>query len=113
MEWVVNATPRTLYAEERDPSPRRMGGPQGGYGRLREIPLSWGLHPWTVQPSASRYTDWTIPAHKMLLYEFKGFAITFTGHTELGKTPLDEWSAHRRDLPLPENTQQSQQTSML
>jgi hypothetical protein len=27
----------------------------------------WGFDPWTVQPVASRYTDWAIPAQKVLL----------------------------------------------
>jgi hypothetical protein len=32
-----------------------------------------------------------------------GFYITFTGHTTLGRTPLDEWSSRRRDLYLTEH----------
>jgi hypothetical protein len=39
----------------------------------------------------------TIPGHKLPL---QGFAITFTGHTALSGSPLDEWSALRRDLDL-------------
>jgi len=30
----------------------------------------------------------------------RGFAITLIGHTTVGRTPLDEWSARRRDLYL-------------
>ena len=41
------------------------------------------------------------------LLHLRGFAITLTGHTTLGSTPLDEWSARRRD-----KTQHSQQTFM-
>jgi hypothetical protein len=33
-------------------------------------------------------------------------------HTTLGRTPLDEGSARRRDLSLPDNTQHSQETSI-
>ena len=42
---------------------RRLGGPQGRSGRLRNIFPLPGFDPWTVQPVASRYTDCTIPAH--------------------------------------------------
>jgi hypothetical protein len=41
---------------------------------------------------------------------FRSFTITFR-HITLGRTPLDEWSARRRDLK-PDNTQQSQQTDI-
>jgi hypothetical protein len=37
---------------------RRLGGPQGRYGRLRKISPPPGFDPRTVQPVASRYTDW-------------------------------------------------------
>jgi hypothetical protein len=40
---------------------RRLRGPQGRPGRVRKIsPPPW-FDPRTVQPVASRYTDWTIP----------------------------------------------------
>jgi hypothetical protein len=41
---------------------RRLDGPQGRSGRVRNIFPLPGLDPWTVQPIASRYTDRTIPA---------------------------------------------------
>jgi hypothetical protein len=42
----------------------RLGGPQGQSGRMRKIsPLPPGFDPWTVQPVASPYTYWPIPAH--------------------------------------------------
>ena len=31
-------------------------------GRVWKISLSRGFDPWIVQPVASRYTDWAIPA---------------------------------------------------
>jgi hypothetical protein len=43
---------------------RRLGGPQGRYGQVRKMSPPPGFHPWTVQPVASRYTDYAIPAHK-------------------------------------------------
>ena len=46
----------------RYPLYRRLGGPQGRSGRVREISLPPGFDPRTVQPVATRYTDWTIPA---------------------------------------------------
>jgi hypothetical protein len=42
---------------------RRLGGPQGWSGRVRKISPPQGFDPRTVQPVASRYTDWAIPAH--------------------------------------------------
>ena len=41
---------------------RRLGGPQGRSGRVRKISPPTGFDPRTVQPVASRYTDWAIPA---------------------------------------------------
>jgi len=44
---------RTWY-----PLYRRLGGPQGRSGQVRKISSTPGLDPRTVQPVASRYTDW-------------------------------------------------------
>jgi hypothetical protein len=41
---------------------RRLGGPQGRSERVRKISLPPGFEARTVQPVASRYTDWAIPA---------------------------------------------------
>jgi hypothetical protein len=41
---------------------RRLIGLQGRSGRKRKILLSPGLDPQTVQPVASRYTDWALAA---------------------------------------------------
>jgi len=54
MGWVVSATSRQLYPRE-GPGPHYMGA---------WLVSSPGFHPRTVQPVASRNTDWTIPAHK-------------------------------------------------
>jgi hypothetical protein len=40
---------------------RRLGGPQGRSGRVRKISPPPGFDPRTVQPVASRYTDYAIP----------------------------------------------------
>ena len=49
---------KTLY-----PLYRTLGGPQGRSGRARKISPPPGFDPRTVQPVASRYTDWAIAAH--------------------------------------------------
>ena len=41
---------------------RRLGGPQGRSRRVGEISPPPGFDPRTVQPLASGYTDWAIPA---------------------------------------------------
>ena len=50
----------------RYPLYRRLGGPQGRSGRVRKISPPPGFDPRTVQPVASRYTDWAIPVATIL-----------------------------------------------
>jgi hypothetical protein len=58
--WLTPRTGRfTPRKETRYPLYRRLGGPQGRSGRVRKISPA---PPWFVQPVASRYTDWAIPA---------------------------------------------------
>ena len=45
--------------ETRYPLHRRLGGPQGRFGRVRKMEFD----PRTVQPVASHYTDCAIPGH--------------------------------------------------
>jgi hypothetical protein len=58
MGWVVNATPRSLYPQERDPVPILQGGEwvpgpvRNGYGKFRH---HRGYEPRTAQPVTSRY----------------------------------------------------------
>jgi len=47
----------------RYPLYKRLGGPQGRSGRVRKISPPPGFYPRTVQPVASSYTDYAIPAH--------------------------------------------------
>jgi len=42
------------------PMCRRLGGPQNRSGQVRKISPPPGFDPRTVQPVASRYTDWAI-----------------------------------------------------
>jgi hypothetical protein len=53
----------------RYPLYRRLGGPQGRSGQVRKISPPPGFDPRTVQPVASRYTDWaTRPTRWVLPY---------------------------------------------
>jgi hypothetical protein len=52
-------TPRNM---NRYPPNRRLGGPQGLSGWVRKISPPPGFSSRTIQPVASRYTDWAIPA---------------------------------------------------
>jgi hypothetical protein len=63
--WGVSLTPRPIFApgKTRYPLYRRLGGPQGRSGQVRKISPPPRFNPRTVQPVASRYTDWAIPAH--------------------------------------------------
>ena len=49
-------------AKTRYPLYRRLDGPQGRSERVGKISPPPALDPQTVQPVASRYTDWAIPA---------------------------------------------------
>jgi hypothetical protein len=52
------------WGKTRYPLYRRMCGPQGRSGQVREIsPPPPGFDPWTVQPVASRYTDYATRPH--------------------------------------------------
>ena len=65
--WLTPRPGRFTPAKEtRYPLYRRLGGPQGRSGRMQNISLPAGLDPRTVQPVASRYTDWAIPAHLLI-----------------------------------------------
>ena len=73
MGWVINATPRPFYPRER-PGTHCMGGWVGRFGQVRKISPPPRFDPRTVQPVASRYIDWAIPAlcifWKKKFYEF-------------------------------------------
>jgi hypothetical protein len=61
----------------RYPLYRRRGGPQGRAGRVRKISPLPGFDPPTVQPVASRYTDWAIPANIWKEVEAKSYIPSF------------------------------------
>jgi len=64
--WGVSVTPRPLFAHGKDPVPivQEAGWAPGpvwtGAENLAPLPV---FDPRTVQPVASRYTNWAIPAH--------------------------------------------------
>jgi hypothetical protein len=65
MGWVVNATPRSSYPQER-PGTHRIGGwmgPRAGLEKCGKSRSPPGFDPRTIQPAARRYTDYAIPAH--------------------------------------------------
>ena len=60
-EWV---TPRTSrFTTGNNPPYRRLGAPHDRTGRVEKILPLAGFDSRAVEPVASRYTDWTIPAH--------------------------------------------------
>jgi hypothetical protein len=60
--WVVKATPRPLYPQERDPVPIVQET-----GRVRKMLPLPAFDPRTLQPVASCYTDCVIAARVTLL----------------------------------------------
>ena len=52
--------PWPLFTPRKDPVPivQGLGGPQGQSGQVRKILSIQGFDPQTIQPVASRYTDW-------------------------------------------------------
>jgi hypothetical protein len=66
MGWVVNATPRSLYPQERPGTHCIAGwvGPSAGLDRCGKSRPPPGLDHRTVQLVASRYTDYAITAQR-------------------------------------------------
>ena len=61
--WSVRRPGRfTPGKETRYPLYRRLGRPRGRSGRTRKISPTPVSGPWIVQPVASRYTEYVIPA---------------------------------------------------
>ena len=51
---------KTLYSLYR-----RLGGPQRWSGQVQKISPPSGFDPRIVQPVASHYNNWAIPAHQL------------------------------------------------
>ena len=67
--WGVSTMPRPLYPRERPDTHCTGGwvGPRAGLDGCGKISPPPGFDPRTVQPVASRYTDWAIAAPLFLL----------------------------------------------
>jgi len=78
--WVVNATPRPLYPWERACTHCIGGwmGPRAGLDRCGKSRPPAGFDPRTVQPVASRYTDWAVPAHSTKDMGLKNVSFSLT-----------------------------------
>ena len=77
-------TPASLRTgKTRYPLNRRLGGAQGRSARVHKISPPSGFDPRTVQPVASRYTDWAIPAHAFINYSVPKFFLTQTQQSEV------------------------------
>ena len=59
-----HAPPALPPGKTRYPLYRRLGGTKSRSGRVRKISPTPEFDTRTAQTVASRYTDWTIPAHK-------------------------------------------------
>jgi hypothetical protein len=59
----------------RYPFSRRLGRPQDRSGQVRKISPSPGFDPRTVQPVASRYTDYAIQVHYYYYYYYYYYLI--------------------------------------
>ena len=71
--------PATLPSgKTRYPLYRRLGGPQGRSGQVRKMSPPPGFDPRTVQPVASRYTNWVIAAHCSLATVNKMYTVSVT-----------------------------------
>jgi hypothetical protein len=62
--WSTPRPGRFTPGKTSYPLYRRLGGTDGRSGRAREILPPPGFDPRIVQPVASRYTNYTLPAHR-------------------------------------------------
>jgi hypothetical protein len=71
MGWAVNVTPQHFTPKKKTwyPSCRRLSGPQGQAEWIQIILPPPRLDLWTVQPIASYYTDYNIPANTQYCIE--------------------------------------------
>jgi hypothetical protein len=61
--WLTTRAVHVILKKEtRYPLYRKLGEPKGQYGRVRKISPTPSFDSQTVQPVASRYTDWAILA---------------------------------------------------
>ena len=95
--WVVKATLRPFYPRKhpRHPLYRRLSGPQSRFGRVwksENLLPTPGFEPRTVQPVASRYTDYAIP----LCHHSPSSA-----QRNVWLSKMDEWNCNLQSVYLP------------
>ena len=80
---------------------RRPGGPQGRAGRVRKISPPPGFDPRTIQPVASRYTDWATPARQKYNTVINTwFYVTLQGNSKYALKHARQPVLHLRKLTL-------------
>jgi hypothetical protein len=69
MGWMINATPRPPYPQDRPGTHHIEGwvGPRAGLGGCGRSRPPQGFDPRNVQPVASRYTGGAIPVHTIYM----------------------------------------------
>ena len=87
--WLKRQPGRFTLGMTRYPFYRRLGGPKGQSGWVRKILLPLVFDPRTVQPIASRYTDWAVPAHISGVYWTEKY---FHIVSQTTKSESDAWS---------------------
>ena len=96
-EWAVKPRSDKFISGKETwyPLHRRFVGPQGRSGRVGKITPPQGFDPRTVQPVASRYTNWAIADHdethslnKQSNKTFEMWGFHGGGNKDLGKCKL-------------------------
>jgi hypothetical protein len=108
-EWIQLAQDRVPYRAVVNTVVKHRGQPKAG-----NVSTSWvsyykfGVFSLIVfSPSGATALSGPGPPH------YRGFRSYSLRHTTLGRTPLDEWSARRRDLYLTTHNTHNRQTAML
>jgi hypothetical protein len=79
----VTRWPSFTPGKTRYPLHRRLGGLHGRYGQVRKISPPPGFNPRTVQPVASRYTDYATRScwtQRRMLFPYWRFGTTYLSH---------------------------------
>jgi len=118
-KWGVSFTPRPLFTSGKDPVPivQEAGWASGPVWTGAENLAPTGIRSPAVQPVTSRYTTYANrPTFEILFFLWRcaptramaSSFLRFLDHTQqrttVGRDPLDEWSARRRDLYLTTQT---------
>jgi len=122
MGWAVNKTPRPIYPREWPGYTlcRSLSEPQGRSGRVRKIsPLTGTRSSECLVHGESLYRLLYIclflalqPPQWARTSSFTRFLDHTKRCTTVDRTPLEEWSARRRDLYLTAHNTHNRQTSM-